>query len=36
MAEAPRYVLGASVATNWYLEDEQSTEQALAPFRDFR
>lgn len=35
MAEVPRYVLDASVAVKWHLEDEDHAEQALAVLADY-
>lgn len=36
MAEAPRYVVDASVAVKWHLEDEPQTDEALAFLDDYR
>ncbi len=35
MAEVPRYVLDASVAVKWHLDDEDHAEQALAVLADY-
>lgn len=36
MAEAPRFVVDASVAVKWHLDDESHSDYALALLRDFR